>query len=115
MAERPLERSEAIVAREELAVGSAMKIRFYPFVPAEAQGTRIRDADGNEYVDMIAAAGVVQTGYRHPQVRDAIVAELDRTWSNMHCVYPNERTTELAEELCARLPGDFPKKAIFGT
>ncbi len=113
--ERPLGRSEAIVAREERVVGDAMKIRFYPFVPAGADGNRLRDADGNEYVDMIASGGVAQTGYRHLRVREAIVEELDRTWTDMHCCYPNERTTELAEQLCERLPGDFAKKAIFGT
>ncbi len=112
--DRPLERSEAVVAREDRAVGNAMKIRFYPFVPAGADGNRLRDADGNDYVDMIASGGVAQTGYHHPRVRAAIVDELDRTWTDMHCCYPNERTTELAEQLCARLPGTFEKKAIFG-
>ncbi len=115
MDDRSFERSEAVLAREDAAIGSAMKIRFYPFVVAAARGNRLHDADGNGYLDFIAAGGVAQTGYGHPDVREAIVAELDRSWSNMHCCYPNERTTELAERLCARLPGDFAKKAWFGT
>ncbi len=115
MDDRSFERSEALLAREEAAIGSAMKIRFYPFVVAAARGNRLRDADGNGYLDFIAAGGVAQTGYGHPDVREAIITELDRSWSNMHCCYPNERTTELAERLCARLPGTFPKKAWFGT
>lgn len=114
MSERSLDRSESVLTREDLAIGQAMKIRFYPFVVAEGRGTRLRDPDGNDYLDFIAAGGVAQAGYGHPAVRSAIIAELDRSWSNMHCCYPNERTTELAERLCERLPGDFEKKAWFG-
>ena len=33
----------------------------------------------------------------------------------MHCCYPNARAVELAERLCALAPGDFAKKAWFGT
>lgn len=114
MDDRSLERSEAVLAREHGAIGSSMKIRFYPFVAASGSGNRLTDPDGNQYLDFIAAGGVAQAGYGHPLVREAIVAELDRSWSNMHCCYPNERTTELAECLCERLPGDFDKKAWFG-
>ena len=115
MGERPLERSEAVLARESATVGSSMKIRFYPFVAGAGEGNRVADADGNDYLDFIAAGGVLQTGYRHPRVRAAIDAEMDGAWSNMHCCYPNERTVELAERLCERLPGDFETRAWFGT
>lgn len=115
MGERALERSEAVIAREDAAIGSSMKIRFYPFVAGAGEGTHVRDADGNDYLDFIAAGGVLQTGYRHPRVRAAIDDELGRSWSNMHCCYPNERTVELGERLIDLLPGGFEKKAWFGT
>ena len=115
MDDRSLDRSEAVIAREAAAIGASMKIRFYPFVAGRGEGTHVCDADGNDYLDFIAAGGVLQTGYRHSHVRAAIDAELDRAWSNMHCCYPNERTVELGEELVRRLPGDFEKKAWFGT
>jgi 4-aminobutyrate aminotransferase len=57
----------------------------------------------------------MQTGFRHPRVRDAVVDELDRSWSNMLCSYPTPAAIELAERLCALLPGDFQKAAWFGT
>jgi 4-aminobutyrate aminotransferase len=113
--ERSLERSEAFVDRERQAVGDVMKIRFYPFVHAGGSGVRVYDPDGNEYLDFMAAAGVLQAGAGHPKVRAAIVEELDRSWSTMHCCYPNVRATELAERLCGLVPGDFAKKAWFGT
>ena len=92
-----------------------MKIRFYPFMPVAASGTRITDADGNEYLDLIAAAGVAAAGYGHPHIRQAIVDQLDTLPTAMHCCHPTTPAVELAERLCALVPGDFPKKAWFGT
>ena len=112
---RSYTRSEDVVAREREAIGDVMKIRFYPFVPARADGVRMEDADGNSYLDFIASAGVTNTGYRHPVVAGAIRAALEANWTTMHCCYPSELAVELAERLCALLPGDYDKKAWFGT
>jgi 4-aminobutyrate aminotransferase len=106
--------TEQLVERENRAVGQAMKIRFYPFIPASAEGTRIVDADGREYLDFIASAAVMQTGYGHPAIKRAIAEQLDRLPVTMHCCYPSQPAVELAERLCALVPGDFPKKAWFG-
>src|SRR5688572_15920417 len=107
--------AEQALAREGRVVGNVMKIRLYPFVPASAEGTRITDVDGKVYLDFIAAAAVVQTGYRHPKVRAAIVNALDGIWTSMHCCYPTMPTIELAERLAALVPGDFEKRVWFGT
>jgi 4-aminobutyrate aminotransferase len=96
-------------------MGAVHKIRFYPFVLERAEGVRVWDPDGNEYLDLIGAAGVLQTGYRHPRVREAIHAELDRSWSTMLCTYPAPPTIALAERLCESFPGDGPRSAWFGT
>ena len=111
---RSYARSQAIVDREAAAVSDVMKIRFYPFVPVSGQGTRIVDADGNEYLDFIAAAGVAQAGYGHPRIRQAVIDQLDTLSTAMHCCHPPGPAVELAERLCALVPGDFPKKAWFG-
>lgn len=114
MAERSLEQSEDLLRRESGAIGEVMKLRFYPFVVAGAEGLRLWDPDGNAYLDLSAGGGVMQAGYGHPRVRKAIVEELDQSWSNMHCCYPNTTTVRLAERLCALVPGDFAKRAWFG-
>ncbi len=108
-------RAESVLARESDALGDVLKIRFYPFVAAAAHGVRMVDADGREYLDFTGSAGVAQTGYGHPRVRQAIVDELERQHTSMLCCFGNERAVELAERLCGLLPGDFHKKAWFGT
>jgi 4-aminobutyrate aminotransferase len=115
MTSRDLTKSQTLLAREAQSVGASMKIRFYPFVQARAHGVHVEDLDGNQYLDFVGAGGVAQLGYGHPVLREAIDAELAATWSTMHCCYPTEPATILAEMLCAMLPGDFDKKVLFGT
>jgi 4-aminobutyrate aminotransferase len=108
-------RADAVLAREHAALANVLKIRFYPFVAAGAHGVRMVDADGREYLDFTASAGVAQTGYNHPRVRLAIVEELDRQHTSMLCCFGNELAVTLAERLCELVPGDFEKKAWLGT
>lgn len=112
--ERTYKESEAILSRESQAIGSSMKIRFYPLVVAGSSGTTIWDVDGNEYLDFIASGGVAALGYGDPTTLAAISNELDQTWTTMHCCYPHPRAVELAEALLTLLPGDFEKRAWFG-
>ena len=115
MEERPLTQTHAWLGREAAAMGGVHKIRFYPFVLERSDGVRVWDVDGNEYLDLIAAGGVLQTGTGHPQVREAVLDELDRSWSTMLCTYPAPPTITLAERLCETFPGDAPRSAWFGT
>ncbi|MCG2778238.1 MAG: aminotransferase class III-fold pyridoxal phosphate-dependent enzyme, partial [Desulfobacterales bacterium] len=108
------QQSESYIARESEALGDVQKIRFFPFVGAEGKGVRLCDLDGNEYLDFTASGGVIAAGYGHPRIREAIIAELDHSRANMHCILPHPLVVELGERLVARMPGDFPKKAWFG-
>ena len=104
-----------MLAREDAALADVLKIRFYPFVAAAAEGVRMWDLDGKEYLDLTGSAGVAQTGYGHPRVTDAIVSGLRRHPTGMLCCHASEAAVDLAERLCGIVPGDFPKKAWFGT
>ena len=96
-------RSAAVLAREDAALADVMKIRFYPFVAAAAEGVRMWDLDGKEYLDLIGSAGVAQTGYGHPRVRHAIVDELDRHTTGMQCCHATERGRSGRASLRARV------------
>jgi 4-aminobutyrate aminotransferase len=109
------ERAAGVLARDDAAIANVLKIRFYPFVAAGAEGTRMRDLDGRLLLDMTGSGGVAQTGYGHPAVRAALVDALERQHTSMLCCHAREDAVALAERLCALLPGDFPKKAWFGT
>jgi 4-aminobutyrate aminotransferase-like enzyme len=111
---RDISKSEEILSREASCVGDCMKIRFYPFVAAAAQGSRMFDVDVNEYLDFLSCGGVVQTGFHDKDVERAVVAEIEVLGTTNHCVYPGTSAVLLAERLCDLLPGPFEKKAWFG-
>lgn len=50
--------------------------RAYPSIMKEAQGCRVRDFDGNEWIDMVMAGGSAMLDYANPRTQEAIAAEL---------------------------------------
>ncbi|HYK99497.1 MAG TPA: aminotransferase class III-fold pyridoxal phosphate-dependent enzyme, partial [Candidatus Acidoferrales bacterium] len=48
-----------------------------PFI-VEGSGSRVRDVDGNEYIDLICSWGPLIAGHAHPRVVAAIVAQAER-------------------------------------
>src|SRR5437764_9645259 len=43
----------------------------------KAEGSKLWDANGKEYIDLIAGISVCNVGHRHPKVIDAIKKQLD--------------------------------------
>jgi glutamate-1-semialdehyde 2,1-aminomutase len=55
-------------------------VKPFPFYTVQARGSRIFDADGNEYIDCCMAYGPLILGHAHPVVREAIEEQLERGW-----------------------------------
>jgi len=72
-----------------------------PFL-VEGRGSRVRDADGNEYVDYVASWGPLVLGHADPGVLAAVGAAMARGTS---FGAPTQLEVELAELLCEALPG----------
>ena len=51
---------------------------FSPFFLESGRGARVRDVDGNEYVDLVCGLLPISLGYRDPDVDAAIAAQLER-------------------------------------
>lgn len=67
-----------------------------------AQGSRIWDADGNEYIDYVASWGPMILGHAHPAVIEAVrKTALDGTSFGANC--PLE--VEMARKICQLVPG----------
>jgi 4-aminobutyrate aminotransferase/(S)-3-amino-2-methylpropionate transaminase len=86
----------------------------HPIFVARAEGTRVWDVDGKEYLDFTSGIGVLNTGHRHPRVVQAVQAQLDRVMHTCFQVAMYEPYVKLAARLCA-LTGDHPQKAILFT
>ncbi len=71
-----------------------------PYV-THAQGTRVWDLDGNEYIDFLCGVGPVILGHGYPRVTEAVIAQL-RRGSSLPVNHPVE--VELAELLIDTIP-----------
>ena len=71
-----------------------------PFIE-RAEGCRLIDADGNEYLDFVGSWGPMVAGHAHPAVTKAVHAAVDR---GLSYGAPTRGETELARQLCRRVP-----------
>ena len=68
-------------------------------LPVRGEGSRIWDADGNEYLDFAAGIAVSVLGHAHPQLREALAAQADKLW-HVSNLLANGPAIELARRLC---------------
>ncbi|MGH2795482.1 MAG: aminotransferase class III-fold pyridoxal phosphate-dependent enzyme, partial [Actinomycetota bacterium] len=95
-------------ARRVIPGGVNSPVRAYravggvpPFIVRGA-GASVFDADGTEYLDYVQSWGAMILGHAHPRVVEAVTAAAARG-SSFGAPIPGE--VELAERLCAALPG----------
>ncbi len=71
-----------------------------PFI-VRGQGSKVYDADGNEYIDYVCSWGPLILGHAHPQVVDALTKAVQRGTS---FGAPTELETTLAKMICSAIP-----------
>src|SRR6201987_1877406 len=102
-------------AQKRLPLGVASNYRAYdpyPIFVAQGRGSKIVDIDGNEYIDHNLCFGTLMAGHSHP----AVVKAVD--WALEHGAtfgMPHGMEAELAEEICARYPGEMVRFGSSGT
>jgi 4-aminobutyrate aminotransferase/(S)-3-amino-2-methylpropionate transaminase len=72
---------------------------------ARAEGSRLWDADGREYLDFTSGIGVLNAGHRHPRVVAAVREQLDRLTHTCFQITMYEPYVELAARLCQLIGG----------
>jgi 4-aminobutyrate aminotransferase/(S)-3-amino-2-methylpropionate transaminase len=105
--------SYASVAARERYIPRGLANTHAIFV-ARAEGTRVWDVNGTEYLDFTSGIGVLNTGHRHPHVVRAVREQLDRLMHTCFQVTMYEPYVELAARLCA-LVGGAHKAVLFTT
>ena len=78
-----------------------------------ADGCRVWDADGRDYIDYVGSWGPAIVGHSHPEVVDAVQRAAAR---GLSFGAPTEAEIEIAELLCQRLPSlDMVRLVSSGT
>lgn len=80
---------------------------------AHAKGALLTDVEGQEFIDFGGGIAVMNVGHSHPRVVQAIKDQAEKFTHTCFMVTPYEGPVRLAEKLCAAVPGDFPKAAMF--
>ncbi|WP_308466021.1 aspartate aminotransferase family protein [Rathayibacter soli] len=75
----------------------------YPLIIAEGRGSRLRDVDGNEYIDYLLGLGPMILGHRHPVVTKAVADAISDYGTCFGLPYDLE--IEAAEKVVAAVPG----------
>jgi 4-aminobutyrate aminotransferase / (S)-3-amino-2-methylpropionate transaminase / 5-aminovalerate transaminase len=101
----------AAARAEHVARGVA---ETHPFYVARAEGTRVWDTEGREYLDFVGGIGVLNTGHRHPKVVEAAKRQLDAVMHTCYQVASYDVYTELAARLNALVNGG-PNKTLLLT
>lgn len=84
----------------------------YPLFIESAKGARIRDLDGNEYIDFALCFGALMAGHCNPIITKAVAERLEKgTMFGM----PHEMERELAQEICDRYPVEQVRFGNSGT
>ncbi|WGI17615.1 glutamate-1-semialdehyde 2,1-aminomutase [Methanonatronarchaeum sp. AMET-Sl] len=53
----------------------------FPIFMEDAEGSKIYDVDGNEYIDYSLAFGPQIFGHKHPKIKQAVERQLERGWA----------------------------------
>ncbi len=111
MSERDLSKSNELFQRAKRVIPggvyghqspSLLVPGSFPTFISKAEGCRLTDPDGNEYIDFLCAYGPMVVGYRNPQVEEAVERQRHQCDSGN---LPAPNMVELAERLVGLTPG----------
>lgn len=93
-------------AKNVLVGGCTAGGRYYgdinrPLYIQSANGSRITDCDGKEYIDYHTNSGAGMFGYNHPRIRKAVEKGMDM---GFFCNWETKYHAEMAELLCEVFP-----------
>jgi glutamate-1-semialdehyde 2,1-aminomutase len=84
-----------------------------PFYLSRAEGGKVYDLDGNEYIDLCLSFGAALIGHAHPKVVEGIQEALKL---GLMCSYENEWQAKLAQRIVETIPSiDMLRFSMTGT
>lgn len=99
----PGAKAKAIIDRRAAALPKGMGCA-YPIVINRGEGAMLEDVDGNIFLDWIGGVGVLNIGYSHPEVIEAVKAQSEKYFHSMMAAYTHENYIKLTEKLNQIVP-----------
>jgi len=107
-----VETNASLMKRREAAV-PASSFNAAPIFVARAEGSRVWDVEGKEYVDFAGGIGAMAVGHGHPRVLEAVRRQLDAVVHTSWHAAMYESYLRLAERLNEIVPAAGPLKSCF--
>ena len=108
----PGPKAQALIERRAKATPKAIGTA-YKAVIKRGEGAMFEDVDGNIFLDWIAGVGVLNIGYSHPELIEAVKEQADKYFHSMFNITTHEPYVALAEELCKIAPVKGDEKQAF--
>lgn len=109
----PGPKARAVLERRASAIPLAIK-STYPLVIERGEGAIMEDVDGNKFLDWVGGVGVLNIGYSHPEVIEAVSDQVQKYFHSMMTICTHQGYIALAEKLNQIVPvrGDSRKTML---
>ena len=104
--------SESEALRERFEAAMMPNYGTPPLALARGEGCRVWDADGNQYLDLIAGIAVSALGHAHPAIVEAVSAQVGNL-AHTSNLFVHEPGVRLAERLLGLLNADGQARVFF--
>ncbi len=108
----PGPKAQEIINRRKEAIPTAIGCS-YPVVIERGEGAMVEDVDGNKFLDWIGGVGVLNIGYSHPEIVEAVKNQAEKYFHGMINVVTHEGYIALAEKLSEIAPVKGQKKKTY--
>ena len=107
----PGSKSKELLDRRDAAIPKALCGKTYPICIKQGSGAMFEDMDGNKFLDWVGGVGVLNIGYSHPEVIEAVKKQTEKYFHTIFNVYVHDGYVTLAERLNEIMPckGDVKK------
>ncbi|MDO5050483.1 MAG: 4-aminobutyrate--2-oxoglutarate transaminase [Moraxella equi] len=106
--------NQSLLERRKKVLPTGLGVAFDIFADT-AKNSEIIDVEGKRYIDFVGGISVLNTGHSHPQIVNAVKAQLDRFSHTSAQIVGYESYVELCEKLCKLAPITGDKKAFLLT
>ncbi len=94
----PGPKAQAVIERRANNMPNAIKCG-YPLVLERGEGAMFEDVDGNIILDWVGGVGVLNIGYSHPKLIEAVKEQSEKYFHAMMNITTHERYIEFAEKI----------------
>lgn len=103
--------AEIVHGQREYLLPAMVHLYKEPLAIASAEGLRVRDPEGHEYLDLFSGILTTSVGHCNPRVLEAVTAQMN-TLGHTSTLYATEIQVEAARKLADIAPGEL-KRTFF--